>query len=91
MIFKDSDGYKYLKGKNKGKDIPFCLWDNLNPFYPNQKTDFMNCITGRKQITTNELTYIFNLAELVYKNKQQMNRLRDNQKPQPQPDKCEIL
>ena len=40
----DSDGYKFLKEK-KGGEIPYCLWDNLNPKrYSSQQEDFDSCL-----------------------------------------------
>ena len=31
-ILFNSNGYKYLKSKNNGQDIQYCLWDNLEPY-----------------------------------------------------------
>jgi len=40
-ILYRTSGYRYLKDKIN-KDIPFCLWDNHNPFQ-NQKVNFKAC------------------------------------------------
>jgi hypothetical protein len=47
-ILLRSDGFNYLKEKNSGSAIPYCLWDNLRP-PADQETNFLNCLKELKQ------------------------------------------
>ena len=46
-LLLSSDGYKYLKEKNSGCAIPYCLWDNLRP-PSDQETNFLSCLKELK-------------------------------------------
>ena len=67
-IFRKSDSYLNLVKKNNGRNIPFCLWDNLYP-YPNQKRYFIKCINKCRKLTKVDFTYIIDLVnqELEHK------------------------
>jgi hypothetical protein len=57
-MLKEQFYYKYLKEKNGNTDIPYCLWNNIHP-YPNQDNNLLKCLENRKQITSDDMGYIF--------------------------------
>jgi hypothetical protein len=85
-MFKEQYYYKYLKEKNGNSDIPYCLWNNFTP-YPNQDNNLSNCLESRKQITSQDMYFIFDFIQ---------NYL-DQPKPfipvplPPTPPKCQFL
>ena len=75
-VIRNSDGFKYLTEKNHGQEIPFCLWDNLRP-YRTQINDFIRCLENRRQITSTELSFIFDMVENDLENRKQIRRIQN--------------
>lgn len=68
-VLRQSDGYKYLIEKNGGQEIPYCLWDNVNPF-AGQQDRFRQCLLKLRKIEKLSMSFIFDLIrnELEYRN-----------------------
>jgi ABC-type dipeptide/oligopeptide/nickel transport system ATPase component len=81
QVLRITDGYVHLKEKNEGRDIPFLLWDNIQP-YPSQIQNLISCLRNRRQITQTEMGFIFQMVENEL---QKRREIRDTLKKQNKP------
>ena len=77
IIMRNSDGYRYLVERNKGREIPFCLWDNTRP-YNRQITNLIMCLENRRQITSVDLSYMFDMMRNELEKTRPINNTSNN-------------
>jgi hypothetical protein len=85
-MFKEQRYYNYLKERNCNTDIPYCLWNNIHP-YPNQNNNLLNCLENRKQITSENMGFIFDFIQNDLDRNRKLLPTHYQPKPQSQPKK----
>ena len=92
ILFR-SDGYVYLKEKNAGADVQYCLWDNFSE-YPRQKIKFQECLNNLQPYTELHFRMAFNMIEnkmVSYQEKKDLEkRLNDALSAKPN-SSCNLL
>ena len=77
-------GYKQLKTLNDGKDIPYCLWDNIRP-YDGQMEAFLQRIENLKKIESIQMSYVFDMVKNELDNRAEIRRQAEINKQNNQP------
>ena len=63
-IFFNTDGYKFLVGKNNKEAIPFCLWDNFSSaYYDMQQNELLSEVAKLQKIDRIKLEFFVDLVE----------------------------
>ena len=75
-ILKKDLGYKLLKAQNGEQDIPYCLWDNVQP-YDGQHEAFLQCLKNLRKVGKTEMSFIFDIVQNALNNRNEVIRLRD--------------